>query len=60
MDELKVVNLYENAPKNRVDNFVNNTRSELNVSTNLNKVETDFSWLDIMENTIRYFPIELL
>ena len=54
MDELKVVDLYENAPKNKVDNFVNNTRSELNVSTNLNKVETDFAWLDIMENTIRY------
>ena len=54
MDDLKVVDLYANTPKQRLDNFVNNTRSELNISTSLNKVETDFEWLEIMENTIRY------
>ena len=54
MDELKVVDLYENTPKSKLENFVNNTRSELNINTNINKVETDFEWLDIMEDTIRY------
>ena len=54
MDELKVLDLYQNTPKSRVESFVNNTRSELNINTNINKVETDFEWLDLMENTIRY------
>ena len=54
MDDLKIVELYSNTPKERLDNFVNNTRSELNISTSINKVETDFEWLEIMENTIRY------
>ena len=54
MDELKILDIYENTPKERLENFANNTRSELNISTSLNKVETDFEWLEIMENTIRY------
>ena len=54
MDELKIIDLYENTPKTKLDTFTNNTRSQLSINTNLNKVETDFEWLDLMENTIRY------
>ena len=54
MNELKVLDLYQNTPKDRLENFTNNTRAELNISTNVNRVETDFEWLEIMEDTIRY------
>ena len=54
MDKLKVVNLLENASERDTRNFIDNIRSNLFVTTDLKKVETDFEWLDIMEDTIKY------
>ncbi len=54
MSKLKVLDLYSETDENRVNDFVNNTRSSLSVSTNLKKVETNFEWLYIMEDTVPY------
>lgn len=53
MEDLSIIKLYkDNKIKN--DNFNANIRSNLNVSTNYEKVIVDYEWLDLMEDTIRY------
>ena len=52
MDSLKVVDLFDETSKSRIDKFSDNTNSELNIGLNLNKVENDYEWLEIMENTV--------
>ncbi len=54
MSKLKVIDLCANKSDKVMDDFTNNTRSSLTVSTNLKKVETNFEWLYIMEETIPY------
>ena len=54
MDKLKVVDLLESASEKDKDKFTDNIRSNLIVNTDLKKVETDFEWLDLMEDTIKY------
>ena len=54
MDKLKVVNLYETASERDTEKFSSNIRSSLVVNTDLKKVEADFEWLDLMEDTIKY------
>lgn len=54
MGKLKIAELYENASDRDKDKFTDNIRSNLVVSTDLKKVETDFEWLDLMEDTIKY------
>ena len=54
MDKLKVIDLLNNSSERTKNSFNNNIRSSLAVSTDMQKVETDFEWLDIMEDTIKY------
>ena len=54
MSNLKVMDLYNNTGGKTAEKFLDNTRSNLLVSTDVNKVEADFEWLDLMEDTIRY------
>ena len=54
MGSLKIVDLYDETSQNKLDKFSDNTKSELNIDLNVNKVENDFEWLDIMQNTIVY------
>ena len=54
MGNLKILDLYKNSSEKKTDNFTNNVRSNLTVSTDLKKVETDFEWLYLMEDSIRY------
>ena len=54
METLKVVDLYDETSESKKKKFSENTKSELNLEINQNKVENDFEWLDIMENTIVY------
>ncbi len=54
MSELKIIDLYKNSKESKQEKFTNNIRSTLSVNTDLKKVETDFEWLYIMEDTIRY------
>ena len=54
MKSLKIVDLYDDSETSKVNAFSNNTKSELNISLNMDKVEQDYEWLEIMENTIMY------
>ena len=54
MDKLKVMDLYGGAGGKVIDNFTANTRSNLLVNTDVDKVEADFEWLFLMEDTIKY------
>ena len=54
MNELDIINLYNNDPNKNLENFNDKINSNLKVSTSFDKTENDTSWLDIMEDTIRY------
>ena len=54
MNKLKVVELVEQASESKKSKFTDNIRSNLFVNTDVNIVETDFEWLDLMEDTIKY------
>ena len=54
MGKLKVLDLYSNSSQSKTNDFVNNTRSSLTVNTDLKKVETNFEWLYLMEDTVPY------
>lgn len=52
MKELDIVDLYNKKTDNEVDRFFENTDSKINVKTELEKVEEDTEWIDIIEDTI--------
>lgn len=54
MDKLKVFDLLESISEKNQKKFNSNIRSSLLINTDLNKVNVDFEWLDLMEDTIRY------
>ena len=55
MSDLKIVDLYDNNTLRRQNqNFKENLRSSLQVDTLYDRVDTDYEWLDLMEDTIRY------
>ena len=54
MNGLKVVDLLDTVSEKKKEGFSNNIRSNLVVNTDLNSVEADFEWLDLMEDTIKY------
>lgn len=53
-EDLKVYELYKNCNTNIVKNFSRHVSSEFEISSNYEKIEVDFEWLDIMEGTVRY------
>lgn len=54
MDKLKVFNLLESVSEKNQEKFSSNVRSSLLINTDLNKVDVDFEWLDLMQDTIKY------
>lgn len=54
MDKLKVIDLLDTVSERDQTKFNNNIRSSLLINTDLNRVDADFEWLEIMEDTIRY------
>lgn len=54
MNELEIINLYEKTNQNKSNKFSENIDSSLRVKTTYDRVNTNFEWLEIMENTIRY------
>lgn len=52
--ELKVVDLYNNTDTEKIIKFNTALKSQYNMLSNYEKVEADFAWLDIMEDTIMY------
>lgn len=53
-EDLSVMSLYNSNNVDKINSFKKNVKSTYQVDTNYEKVEVDFSWLDIMEDTIRY------
>jgi len=54
MEDLKVLELYDDKNKDRIDMFNASIKSEYNLTSNYEKIEANFDWLEIMENTIMY------
>ena len=54
MESLQLFDLYNKSNENKDNVFMNKVDSSLKVVTNYNKVECNFEWLDIMEETVRY------
>lgn len=54
LNELQVLNLYNDASGKSVDEFIENVKSSLNVKVDYDKTEFDDEWITIMEETVRY------
>ena len=54
MEELNVTSLYQGADPKRINNFEKRVKSDMLVDLHYDKVEANFEWLDLMEDTIRY------
>lgn len=54
MNDLKVYELFQNENGKNLTTFYGNTNSNLNVNTVFEKVEANFDWLTLMEDSIRY------
>ena len=54
MENLGVFDLYHKSDESKANSFINKVDSSLKVVTDYDKVECNFEWLDIMEETIRY------
>ncbi len=52
--DLRVVNLYNNTNPTKVTKFKASLQSKYSLASNYEKVEADFTWLDLMEDTIMY------
>ena len=54
MEKLKVFDLVNTISDKDQEKFNNNIRSNLVISTDMKKIEADFEWLDLMEDTVKY------
>ena len=54
MGELNVVDLYNKTNDKKLRDFSKDVNSSLKVSTDYDKVECDYEWIDLMEETIPY------
>ena len=54
MEGLGISSLYDNADEKRITSFTKKTKSDMVVDLHYDKVEADFEWLDLAEDTMRY------
>ena len=54
MQDLSVLKLYDEKSSDRIDKFNASIKSEYSLTSDYEKVEANFAWLEIMENTIMY------
>ena len=54
MNGLKIFDLYNETSNNELDSFINRLDSNLHVNKNENRVEGNYEWLSIMEDTVQY------
>ena len=54
MDNLKIMEIYENEAQKRQEKFLKEISSELNIKTEYEKVTEDVEWIEIMEFTVPY------
>jgi hypothetical protein len=52
MNSLEVMNLYEQQDQSFTTKFLSNTKSDIHIKTDFEKVELDTEWIDIIEETI--------
>ena len=52
--ELSVAKLFDNAEESRISSFTKRTKSDMVVDLHFDKVETDFEWVSLVEDTMRY------
>ena len=52
MSNLSVFDLYEQESKQITNRFLSNTKSEIRVNTDLEKVELDTEWIDEIEMAV--------
>lgn len=53
-NDLKVIDLYNSTTSDKITKFNASLQSNYSITSNYEKVEADFAWLDIMEDTINY------
>ncbi len=53
-NELSVTSLFENADQSRINAFSKRTKSDMVVDLHYDKVEADFEWVGLVEDTMRY------
>ena len=54
MGELTVASLYERADEHRISSFTKKSNSDMVVDLHYDKVEANFEWVELFENTLRY------
>lgn len=54
MENLEVINLYEESNKDKIKNFFDETESTLRVKTDIKRTTRDLEWIEIMSETIPY------
>lgn len=54
MNGLEIFDLYNSTSGSQIEKFTNRYESKLHVNKNANKVDVNFEWLDIMEDTVQY------
>ena len=54
MNELDLFNLYSETSSNQINYFSNHVESKLHVSSNEEKIEGNYEWIDLMEDSIQY------
>ena len=52
--DLKILDVYKNSDASKNDKFDASLKSSYSLASNYEKIEADFGWLDIMEDTIKY------
>ncbi len=51
---MNIENFLESLSSNEITNFLNETKSQINVKRNVDKVTSDTSWMDMIEETVPY------
>ena len=54
MDDLGIINLYNKTDEKHIKSFAKGLNSSLRVVSNYDKVDCNYEWLEIMEETVPY------
>ena len=54
MNGLEIFNLYNSASNQQVEDFSDRVDSQLHIDKNENKIDCNYEWIDIIEQTVPY------
>ena len=54
MNGLEIFNLYNSASNQQIEDFSDRVDSQLHVNKNENKIDCNYEWIDIIEETVPY------